>query len=89
MAKTDNLGVPRVDEAVDLATVRDEAEEIAVPAFDYLGQPIEALVDGFTGHGHDFEHRNEDTQVEDRQGSDKSVEMSEDISEENSTDERR
>jgi hypothetical protein len=63
MAKTDNLGVPRVDEAIDIDTIRDEAEDIAVPAFDYIGEPIAALIDGFTGHAHDFEHRHEDTQA--------------------------
>ncbi|MGI5242726.1 hypothetical protein [Dactylosporangium sp. CA-139066] len=64
MAKTDDLGVPRVDEAVDLDTVRDEAEEIAVPAFDYIAQPIAGIVEGLTGHAHDFERDHEDTQVE-------------------------
>ncbi|GAA4262450.1 hypothetical protein [Dactylosporangium darangshiense] len=80
MTKTDNLGVPRVDEAVDLDTIRDEAEDIAVPAFDYIAQPIEAMVDGLTGHAHHENYQTDETQVD--HGStegptDKSVEMSE------------
>jgi hypothetical protein len=76
MAKTDNLGVPRVDPAIDLATIRDEAEDIAVPAFDYIGQPIAAVIDGLTGHGHDFEHHDQDTQAETQPPADTSVEES-------------
>lgn len=53
MANTDSTGVPRVDDAVDIDTIRDEAEDIAVPAFDYLGEGIGAVVDGLTGHSHD------------------------------------
>jgi len=57
--------VPRVDESVDLATIRDEAEEIAVPAFDYIGQPVDAVVDGLTGHAKERDPDTEDTQVPD------------------------
>jgi|tagenome__1003787_1003787.scaffolds.fasta_scaffold16229021_1 hypothetical protein len=60
---TDHTGVPRVDESIDLATIRDEAEQIAVPAFDYIGQPVDAIVDGLTGHAHDHDKDTEDTQV--------------------------
>lgn len=63
MANTDHTGVPRVDEAVDLATIRDEAEEIAVPAFDYISQPIDAVVDGLTGHAHQEDRDAEYTTV--------------------------
>jgi hypothetical protein len=55
MANTDRHGVPRVDDTVDIDTIRDEAEHIAVPDFDYIGQPIDAIVDGITGHGHDHD----------------------------------
>ncbi|MET7399240.1 hypothetical protein ABZS66_37735 [Dactylosporangium sp. NPDC005572] len=61
MANRDEHGVPRVDEAIDLATIRDEAEDIAVPAFDYISEPIDAVIEGVTGHYH--EHADEDTQV--------------------------
>ncbi|MER7007108.1 hypothetical protein ABT297_29280 [Dactylosporangium sp. NPDC000555] len=64
MAKTDLTGVPRVDEAIDLATIRDEAEQIAVPAFDYIAQPIEAVVDGVTGHTHEKDRDSGNTQVD-------------------------
>ncbi|UWZ39986.1 hypothetical protein Drose_18325 [Dactylosporangium roseum] len=57
------MAVPRVDDAVDLDTVRDEAEEIAVPAFDYISQPIDAVVDGLTGRAHEEDRDVEDTQV--------------------------
>jgi len=56
--------VPRVDSAVDLDTIRDEAERIAVPDFDFLGQPIDAIVDGITGHSHDEDEDSEDTTVD-------------------------
>ncbi|WP_433617407.1 hypothetical protein ACQP2P_17825 [Dactylosporangium sp. CA-139114] len=65
MPATDRHGVPRVDEAIDLHTIRDEAEEIAVPAFDYIGQTVDAVVDGLIGHGHDEDVDTEDTQVSD------------------------
>ncbi|MEU7866918.1 hypothetical protein [Dactylosporangium sp. NPDC049140] len=61
MSSTERHGVPRVDDAIDLDTIRDEAEEIAVPAFDYIGQPVDAIVSGLTGHAHDADR--EDTQV--------------------------
>ncbi|MET7421516.1 hypothetical protein [Dactylosporangium sp. NPDC005555] len=65
MANTDNRhGVPRVDRSVDIDTVRDEAERIAVPDFDYIGQPIDAIVDGLTGHSHDRDEDTEETTVE-------------------------
>ncbi|MEV6923001.1 hypothetical protein AB0M46_00605 [Dactylosporangium sp. NPDC051485] len=64
MATTDHTGVPRVDDAVDIDTIRDEAEEIAVPAFDYIAQPIDAVVDGLIGHGHDEDRDTENTQVD-------------------------
>ncbi|WP_238018562.1 hypothetical protein KZZ52_21570 [Dactylosporangium sp. AC04546] len=60
MSNRDEHGVPRVDEAIDLATVRDEAEDIAVPAFDYISEPIDAVIEGVLGHSHD---RVPDTQV--------------------------
>ncbi|MER7276605.1 hypothetical protein ABT369_19395 [Dactylosporangium sp. NPDC000244] len=63
MPATDRHGVPRVDEAIDLHTIRDEAEEIAVPAFDYIGQPVDAVVDGLTGHAHDHDADSDNTQV--------------------------
>ena len=56
--------VPRVDDTVDDATIRDEAERIAVPDFDYIGQPIDAIVDGVTGHGKEHDKDSEDTTVE-------------------------
>jgi hypothetical protein len=62
-ANTDHTGVPRVDESIDLATIRDEAEQIAVPAFDYIGQPVDAIVDGLTGHSREHDKDTEDTQV--------------------------
>ncbi|WP_432825224.1 hypothetical protein [Dactylosporangium sp. CA-092794] len=52
-----------MDEAIDLATIRDEAEEIAVPAFDYIAQPIDAVVDGLIGHGHEEDVDTQKTQV--------------------------
>ena len=64
MANTDRHGVPRVDDTVDLETIRDEAERIAVPDFDYIGQPVDAIVDGLTGHGSDDDEDSEDTTVE-------------------------
>ncbi|GAA2343317.1 hypothetical protein [Dactylosporangium salmoneum] len=65
MATTDDhTGVPRVDDAVDIDTIRDEAEEIAVPAFDYIAQPIDAVVDGLLGHSHDEDRDTENTQVD-------------------------
>jgi hypothetical protein len=65
MANTDKYGVPRVDDTVDDETIRDEAERIAVPDFDYIGQPVDAIVDGLTGHSHDDEDEDsEDTTVE-------------------------
>ncbi|MFI5910427.1 hypothetical protein [Dactylosporangium sp. NPDC051541] len=63
MPATGRNGVPRVDDSVDLATIRDEAEDIAVPAFDYIGQPVDAIVDGMTGHAHNHDRDTEDTQV--------------------------
>ena len=63
MPTTDHNGVPRVDESVDDDTIRDEAEEIAVPAFDYIGQPVDAIVDGLTGHSHEEDADTENTQV--------------------------
>jgi hypothetical protein len=63
MAITDRTGVPRVDEAIDLDTIRDEAEQIAVPAFDYIAQPVDAVVDGLTGHTHPRDEDTEDTQA--------------------------
>jgi hypothetical protein len=66
MANTDRHGVPRVDETVDIDTIRDEAERIAVPDFDYIGQPIDAVVDGITGHGHDEDRDSEDTTADQR-----------------------
>ncbi|MDG6103500.1 hypothetical protein Daura_35610 [Dactylosporangium aurantiacum] len=56
--------VPRVDSTVDDATIRDEAERIAVPDFDYIGQPIDAIVDGVTGHGKEHDEDSEDTTVD-------------------------
>ncbi|WP_433204484.1 hypothetical protein ACQP00_36000 [Dactylosporangium sp. CS-047395] len=64
MPATGRNGVPRVDDAVDIDTIRDEAEEIAVPAFDYIGQPVDAIVDGLTGHSHDHDEDTENTQVD-------------------------
>ena len=65
MASTDKTGVPRVDADTDLDTIRDEAEAIAVPAFDYIGQPVDAVVDGMTGHRDETDEDTEDTQVQD------------------------
>ena len=64
MANIDSNSVPRVDDTVDDATIRDEAERIAVPNFDYIGQPIDAIVDGVTGHGKEHDEDSEDTTVE-------------------------
>jgi hypothetical protein len=64
MANRDSAGVPRVDENTDLETIRDEAEEIAVPAFDYISQPVDAVVDGLTGHGDEPDEDTENTQVD-------------------------
>ncbi|GAA1499458.1 hypothetical protein GCM10009827_001230 [Dactylosporangium maewongense] len=61
---TSRHDVPRVDETVDIDIIRDEAERIAVPDFDYIGQPIDAIVDGLTGHGHDKDQDSEDTTVD-------------------------
>jgi hypothetical protein len=63
MANTDNTGVPKVDDDTDLDKIRDEAEQIAVPAFDYIGQPVDALVDGLTGHAGERDEDTEETQV--------------------------
>lgn len=63
MANRDSTGTPRVDEGVDLDTVRDEAEDIAVPHFDFIGQPVDAIVDGLIGHGHDRDKDTEETQT--------------------------
>jgi hypothetical protein len=64
MANTDKYGVPRVDDTVDDETIRDEAERIAVPDFDYIGQPVDAIVDGLTGHGNEQDEDSEETTVE-------------------------
>lgn len=65
MTNTDDRhGVPRVDESVDLGTIRDEAERIAVPDFDYIGQPVDAIVDGLTGHGDEEDQDSEETTVD-------------------------
>ena len=64
MANNDIHGVPRVDDTVSTETIRDEAERIAVPDFDYIGQPVDAIVDGLTGHGHDDDEDTEDTTVD-------------------------
>ncbi|MEV4508409.1 hypothetical protein AB0K00_05570 [Dactylosporangium sp. NPDC049525] len=64
MANTDKYGVPRVDDTVDDETIRDEAERIAVPDFDYIGQPVDAVVDGLTGHSHDEDEDSEETTVD-------------------------
>ncbi|GAA3226955.1 hypothetical protein ACFPIJ_47790 [Dactylosporangium cerinum] len=64
MANIDNNGVPRVDDTVDTDTIRDEAERIAVPDFDYIGQPIDAVVDGLTGHSHEEDEDTEETTVD-------------------------
>ena len=64
MTNIDRNGVPRVDDTVDIDTIRDEAEQIAVPDFDYIGQPIDAIVDGLTGHSDEEDEDSEDTTVE-------------------------
>jgi hypothetical protein len=64
MTNIDRNGVPQVDDSVDIDTIRDEAERIAVPDFDYIGQPVDAIVDGITGHSHDRDEDSEDTTVE-------------------------
>ncbi len=64
MTNIDRNGVPRVDDTVDTDTIRDEAERIAVPDFDYIGQPVDAIVDGLTGHGNEQDEDTEDTTVE-------------------------
>lgn len=64
MANIDSNGVPRVDDTVDIETIRDEAERIAVPDFDYIGQPVDAIVDGLTGHRDEKDEDSEDTTVE-------------------------
>ncbi len=48
-------GVPHVDDDMDPRTVKDMAEQIAGPNFDWIGGPIGAIVDGLSGHGHDVE----------------------------------
>jgi hypothetical protein len=42
--------VPHIDQDTDLETIRDQAERIAVPNFDWIGEPIAAVVDGLTEH---------------------------------------
>ncbi|MFF5228688.1 hypothetical protein [Dactylosporangium sp. NPDC000521] len=61
---TNKQFVPRVDETVDIDVIRDEAERIAVPDFDYIGQPVDAIIDGLTGHGRDKDQDSEDTTVD-------------------------
>ena len=61
---TNKQFVPRVDETVDIDVIRDEAERIAVPDFDYIGQPVDAIIDGLTGHSHDKDQDSEDTTVD-------------------------
>jgi hypothetical protein len=43
--------VPHVDDAMRTEQIAELAARIAVPNFDWVGQPIEAVVDGLTAHG--------------------------------------
>ena len=52
MTEHRSVDVPRVDDSVDTRTIRDMAERIAVPNFDWVAEPIGAIVDGLTGLDH-------------------------------------
>ena len=39
--------VPRIDDTVTLRNVHERAERVAVPDFDWLVEPVEAIVEGF------------------------------------------
>ena len=43
--------VARIDDTVTPENLHDRAERVAVPDFDYLGQTVEAIVEGLT-HRH-------------------------------------
>ena len=43
--------VPHVDNTMRTEQIAELAERIAVPNFDWVGQPIEAVVDGLSSHG--------------------------------------
>ncbi|WP_213457119.1 hypothetical protein [Rhizomonospora bruguierae] len=45
--------MPHIDDSTDVRTIRAEAEHIAVPNFDWVAEPITALIDGVTGHARD------------------------------------
>lgn len=39
--------VPRIDDTVTPRTLHERAERVAVPDFDWLVEPVEAIVEGF------------------------------------------
>jgi hypothetical protein len=50
--------IPRIDETVPLRKLHEQCEQVAVPNFDWMSQPIVAIVDGLVHvkhHPHDGE----------------------------------
>ncbi|MEV6348496.1 hypothetical protein [Actinoplanes sp. NPDC051851] len=39
--------IPRIDATVTDATLHERCEQVAVPDFDWMSTPVEAVVDGF------------------------------------------
>ena len=59
MSEYDNEpDIPRIDETVPLRKLHERCEQVAVPNFDWMSQPIVAIVDGLVHvehHPHDRE----------------------------------
>ena len=54
----DDPDIPRIDETVPLRKLHERCEQVAVPNFDWMSQPIVAIVDGLVHvkhHAHDGE----------------------------------
>ena len=54
---TEGMPAPEENENDRPDPVHEEAERIAVPEFDFIGEPIGAIIDAVTGHAPD--HRPE------------------------------
>jgi hypothetical protein len=57
MSEHPGVSVPHVDDSMRPEQIAQRAERIAVPSFDWVGQPIDAMVEGVTGHGRRAESR--------------------------------
>lgn len=53
MGTTDGSHVPRIDGDIRPSDLHDRVEHVAVPDFDWIAGPIEAVLDAVTHHEHD------------------------------------